>query len=134
MLSRRTRTRTHASMCAGVMLAFTAGSAPFALAQGQGAQAPAPAPAEMARGEVDTHQDQGLPVLLITSVVAMHPEGKPEVDLLRVSGVVSSHGWNAPRLVPTYGGPARDEMKSYLRRELIDYRAAVAAAGIARQP
>jgi len=32
------------------------------------------------------------------------------------------------------GGPARQEMKSYLRRELIDYRAAVAAAGIARQP
>jgi tripartite-type tricarboxylate transporter receptor subunit TctC len=32
------------------------------------------------------------------------------------------------------GGPARQEMKTYLRQELIDYRAAVTAAGIARQP
>jgi tripartite-type tricarboxylate transporter receptor subunit TctC len=32
------------------------------------------------------------------------------------------------------GGPARQEMKAYLRQELIDYRTAVAAAGIARQP
>jgi hypothetical protein len=96
------------------MLALIAGSAPAALAQEttnrttQGVQPPESAAAELAQAGADAREDQGLPVLLITSVVATHPEGKPDEDLLRVTGVVSSRGWSAPRLVPTYGGPARD--------------------------
>ena len=53
-------------------------------------------PAEMTRS-----QGNGLPVLLVTSLVVTHPEGEPSVDLIRVTGLASSGGWIEPRLVPT---------------------------------
>jgi hypothetical protein len=60
-------------------------------------------PAEMTRS-----QGNGLPVLLVTSLVVTRPEGEPSVDLIRVTGLASSGGWIEPRLVPTYEGPAPD--------------------------
>ena len=60
-------------------------------------------PADMSRS-----QGNGLPVLLVTSLVVTHPEGEPSVDLIRVTGLASSGGWIEPRLVPTYEGPAPD--------------------------
>jgi hypothetical protein len=60
-------------------------------------------PADMSRS-----QGNGLPVLLVTSLVVTHPEGKPSIDLIRVTGLASSGGWIEPRLVPTYEGPAPD--------------------------
>jgi hypothetical protein len=53
-------------------------------------------------------QGNGLPVLLVTSLVVTRPEGKPSIDLIRVTGLASSGGWIEPRLVPTYEGPALD--------------------------
>ena len=60
-------------------------------------------PADMSRS-----QGNGLPVLLVTSLVVTHPEGEPSVDLIRVTGLASSGGCIEPRLVPTYEGPAPD--------------------------
>jgi tripartite-type tricarboxylate transporter receptor subunit TctC len=68
------------------------------------------------------------------------PRNTPEpiVDALeaRLRGIIASpeiaERLRAIGVEP--GGPARQEMKAYMRQELIDYRAAVTAAGIARQP
>jgi hypothetical protein len=49
------------------------------------------------------------PILYVTGVEVIHGALDPKVDVVRVTGLASSQGWNAPQLVPFfYGKPADD--------------------------
>jgi hypothetical protein len=49
-----------------------------------------------------------LPVLYVTSVEVMRTSTEPKLDIVRVTGLTGSQGWNAPQLVPTYVGKPLD--------------------------
>jgi hypothetical protein len=63
-------------------------------------EAPTTAPA--------TAAPEGLPVLYVTSVEILRASAEPELDIVRVTGLVSSEGWSEPELVPTYAGKPSD--------------------------
>ena len=50
-----------------------------------------------------------VPVLYVTGIEVMHATLDPKIDVIRVTGLVSSAGWSGPQLVPFfYGKPADD--------------------------
>jgi hypothetical protein len=49
-----------------------------------------------------------LPVLYVTSVEILRASAEPELDIVRVTGLVASAGWSEPELVPTYAGKPYD--------------------------
>src|SRR5258707_12788845 len=50
-----------------------------------------------------------VPVLYVTGIEIMHATLEPKIDVIRVTGLVSSAGWSGPTLVPFfYGKPADD--------------------------
>ncbi len=49
-----------------------------------------------------------LPVLYVTSVEVLQSSAEPQLDIVRVTGLASSDGWNTPQLVPTYAGKPFD--------------------------
>ena len=51
-----------------------------------------------------------LPVLYVTSVQILQTAGETGTDIVRVTGIVSSEGWSAPQLVPTYPGKPFDNV------------------------
>src|SRR5215469_9530219 len=105
------------AMAAVAMLA--AGLSGGAFAQ-QGA-APAAAPGGGALGYQQSGADDNaagpsgatrpldVPVMFITGIEVLHATLDPKVDIIRVTGLVSSAGWSGPQLVPLfYGKPADD--------------------------
>jgi hypothetical protein len=91
------------------------------------AQSPAPAPASTSPGQPPEGDEGGgniglpvvtspteaepgteLPVLYVTSVEVMRTQTQPELDIVRVTGLVGSQGWSSPELVPTYIGKPLD--------------------------
>jgi len=49
-----------------------------------------------------------LPVLYVTGVEILQTASDPKFDVVSVTGLVSSDGWTAPQLVPTYAGKPFD--------------------------
>jgi hypothetical protein len=50
-----------------------------------------------------------LPLLYVTGIEVLRSAMDPKVDVIRVTGLASSAGWNSPQLVPFfYGKPADD--------------------------
>ncbi len=50
-----------------------------------------------------------VPVMYVTGIEVLHATLEPKVDIIRVTGLVSSAGWTGPQLVPFfYGKPADD--------------------------
>lgn len=49
-----------------------------------------------------------LPVLYVTGVEILRTQTQPELDIVRVSGLAGSQGWNSPQLVPTFIGKPLD--------------------------
>ena len=50
-----------------------------------------------------------VPVLYVTGIEVIHGTLEPKIDIIRVTGLVSSAGWSGPELVPFfYGKPADD--------------------------
>src|SRR5579862_8749273 len=45
-----------------------------------------------------------VPVLYVTGIEVMHATLDPKVDIIRVTGMVSSAGWSGPELVPFFYG------------------------------
>jgi len=103
-------------------LTLTAGLAAGAWAQGQAAT-PAAAPAGgdngnqgyAQQGSPDAAGPSGapralaMPILYVTSVEVVRTAADPKLDIVRVTGLTSSAGWNNPQLVPFfYGKPADD--------------------------
>jgi hypothetical protein len=73
-----------------------------------------PEEAPVATPEATTSQD--IPVLYVTNVEILRASAEPELDIVRVTGLVSTEGWSDPELVPTYAGKPSD---SVLDLELI---------------
>ncbi len=51
-----------------------------------------------------------LPVLYVTSVEVLRTSTDPRLDIVRVTGLVSSEGWSDPELVPTFAGKPSDDV------------------------
>jgi hypothetical protein len=51
-----------------------------------------------------------LPVLYVTSVEVLQTASDPKIDIVSVTGLVPSEGWNFPQLVPTYAGKPFDDV------------------------
>lgn len=51
-----------------------------------------------------------LPVLYVTSVEVLRTSADPKLDIVRVTGLVSSQGWSSPQLVPTFAGKPLDDI------------------------
>jgi len=49
-----------------------------------------------------------LPVLFVTGVEVLRTQTEPQLDIVRVTGLTGSQGWNAPELVPTFAGKPLD--------------------------
>jgi hypothetical protein len=88
--------------------AFAQGAAPAA----QGDNTPGYAAAggdSGAAGPTGGTRSLQVPVLYVTGIEIMHTTLDPKIDIIRVTGLVSSAGWSGPTLVPFfYGKPADD--------------------------
>jgi hypothetical protein len=51
-----------------------------------------------------------VPVLYVTGIEVLHATLEPKIDVIRVTGLVSSAGWSAPQLVPFFYGKAADDV------------------------
>ena len=51
-----------------------------------------------------------LPVIYVTSVDVLETASDPKIDVVSVTGLVSSDGWSFPQLVPTYRGKPFDDV------------------------
>ena len=51
-----------------------------------------------------------LPVLYVTSVEILQTASDPKINVVSVTGLVSSDGWTSPQLVPTYAGKPFDDV------------------------
>src|SRR4029077_1248689 len=68
----------------------------------------APSPVPPTGPETSTAPE--LPVLYATSVEVLRTSTDPKLDIVRVTGLTSSQGWNAPQLVPTFWGKPFDDV------------------------
>ena len=51
-----------------------------------------------------------LPVLYVTGVQIVRTTTDPKMDIVSVTGLTSSGGWDSPQLVPTYAGKPFDDV------------------------
>jgi hypothetical protein len=64
---------------------------------------------ENAAGPSGATRPLDVPVLYVTGIEVLHGTLDPKVEIIRVTGLVSSAGWSGPQLVPFfYGEPADD--------------------------
>ncbi|HEY1797889.1 MAG TPA: hypothetical protein VGG57_17380 [Stellaceae bacterium] len=62
-----------------------------------------------AAGPTGAQRALAMPILYVTSVEVVRTTADPKLDIIRVTGLASSAGWNNPQLVPFfYGKPADD--------------------------
>jgi hypothetical protein len=62
-----------------------------------------------AAGPTGAARALAMPILYVTSVEVVRTASDPKLDIIRVTGLASSAGWNNPQLVPFfYGKPADD--------------------------
>ena len=104
-----------------VAIAMQASLVGFALAQGAppagspaastpGYDATGAAPLAGPEDPSDSADATDLPVLYVTGVEVLRTAIEPKLDIVRVTGLVASQGWNAPQLVPTYAGKPADDI------------------------
>ena len=56
----------------------------------------------------EAESETELPVLFVTGVEILKTQTEPELDIVRVTGLVGAQGWSSPQLVPTYIGKPLD--------------------------
>jgi hypothetical protein len=103
----------------GIGAVLLGGLSGFAIAQGP---APGSSPANPPPGygsggpdqasnpsaPTDTEPATELPILYVTSVEILRTQTEPQLDIVRVTGLTGSQGWNSPELVPTFVGKPLD--------------------------
>ncbi len=82
------------------------GSSPANPAPGYGGGVPDQAAYPSAPTETEPATE--LPVLYVTSVEILRTQTAPQLDIVRVTGLTGSQGWNSPELVPTFVGKPLD--------------------------
>ena len=91
-----------------LLQAMPAGSA-FAQATGQGGGESYVGGEQEAAGPQGASRPLEMPILYVTGVEVMRTAMAPKLDIVHVTGLVSSVGWSKPQLVPFfYGKPADD--------------------------
>ncbi|HWD57596.1 MAG TPA: hypothetical protein VG308_04910 [Stellaceae bacterium] len=105
------------AVAAAAMLAATLSAGAFAQQQQQPANQGSNAPLgyqqtgsdDNAAGPAGATRPLEVPVLYVTGIEVIHGTLEPKIDIVRVTGLVSSAGWTGPQLVPFfYGKPADD--------------------------
>ena len=93
-------------------LALAQANPPPSAAGGQPRQyaAPGSAPSSVPPAGTEPAIASELPVLYVTSVEVLRTSTEPKLDIVRVTGLASSQGWNAPQLVPTFWGKSFDDV------------------------
>lgn len=96
-------------MLGAVVTAAAISIAIAGVALAQVAAGGAPGADQEAAGPAGASRPLEMPVLYVTGIEVLRGALDPKSDLVRVSGLVSSHGWSNPQLVPFfYGKPADD--------------------------
>ncbi len=95
-----------------VGLAFAQANPPPPTGGGQPPRqyAPGSAPSAVPAAGPETATASELPVLYVTGVEVLRTNTEPKLDIVRVTGLTSSHGWSAPQLVPTFWGKSFDDV------------------------
>jgi hypothetical protein len=89
-------------------LAFAQGAQPAAQGAPPGGYAQ-PGADQGAAGPAGASRPLEMPVLYVTGIEVLRSAGDPKIDVIHVTGLVSSLGWSSPQLVPFfYGKPADD--------------------------
>ena len=106
------------AVAAAAMLAATLSVGAFAQQQQQSGDQGNRAPLGYQQAAATTKTPPGpaggtrpleVPVLYVTGIEVLHATLDPKIDVIRVTGLVSSAGWSGPELVPFfYGKPADD--------------------------
>jgi hypothetical protein len=89
-------------------LAIAQGSAPGSSPAGPGPGYGGGAPDQASSPAAPTEPATELPVLYVTSVEVLRTQTEPQLDIVRVTGLTGSQGWNSPELVPTFIGKPLD--------------------------
>ena len=102
-----------AAIAAMLMQGSLAGSALAQAAQqaGQGGaqEGYAQGADQNAAGPTGASRPLEMPILYVTGIEVLRSSMDPKIDVIHVTGLVSSLGWSAPQLVPFfYGKPADD--------------------------
>jgi len=63
-----------------------------------------------AAGPTGASRPVEMPILFVTGVEIMRSTLDPKVDIVHVTGLVSSLGWSAPQLVPFYYGKSSNDV------------------------
>jgi hypothetical protein len=86
-----------------VGLAFAQGAQPAGQGEGYAQQG------EGAAGPAGAARPAEMPVLYVTGIEVLRSATDSKIDIIHVTGLVSSLGWSSPQLVPLfYGKPADD--------------------------
>jgi len=93
-------------------LALAQGTAPLSSVGGPPPQyaAPGSEPSVVPAAGPEAATAPELPVLYVTSLEVLRTSTDPRLDIVRVTGLVSSQGWSAPELVPTFAGKPLDDV------------------------
>ncbi len=107
----------YSKLCAAAAVAVIVGGlSTGALAQqapdqgGGGPSAGQPGADSTAAGPSGATRPLEVPILYVTGIEVLQSTLDPKVDIVRVSGLVSSAGWSAPELVPFYYGKSADDV------------------------
>jgi hypothetical protein len=94
----------------GFALAQTASPPPGPGGQPQAYGGAGAGQAVMATQPTEATPGSELPILYVTSVEILRTSDEPKLDIVRVTGLVSSQGWSEPQLVPTFAGKPLDDV------------------------
>jgi hypothetical protein len=72
--------------------------------------APGSEPSAISAAGPEAAAQSELPVLYVTGVEVLRTSTDPRLDIVRVTGLVSSQGWSDPELVPTFAGKPLDDV------------------------
>jgi hypothetical protein len=108
----------YSKLCTAAAVAvLVAGVSGGAFAQQPAGQGAAPAAGyqqagsdQNAAGPSGATREMEVPVLYVTGIEILKATLDPKVDIVRVTGLVSSAGWSGPTLVPFYYGKPADDM------------------------
>src|SRR5437764_7031820 len=92
-------------LCAVAVIA----AMPASLAWAQGLGYDQQAGDQDAAGPTGATRPLEQPILFVTGIEVLRSTLEPKIDVIRVSGLMSSNGWSAPQLQPFFYGRPKDD-------------------------
>src|SRR5207248_1754223 len=78
--------------------------------QGGGPESYAQGADQSAAGPAGASRPLEMPILYVTGIEVLRSSMDPKIDLIHVTGLVSSVGWSTPQLVPFFYGKPSDDV------------------------